>query len=232
MTKKLDKLLEVFYKKTGSCLGKAQSHPDEEMLACYSDNKLSEKDSLEVSSHLTSCAFCAEAFLAQLRTAGWRKYNISFGLLARLKAISGSAGDSVFEIVLKNTGKIFDLLYTNGQVLLGQEIIPIGDLRSRNIQDFRDTVSIVKDIDNIRVEIKIDSSSAGYFDITVSVKNKKTSKLLKDYRVTLIKSDTQLESYIIERGAVTFEHISLGKYSVEISSQESKLANVTLDIKI
>ncbi|MCX5713137.1 MAG: hypothetical protein NTY47_08820 [Candidatus Omnitrophica bacterium] len=232
MSDRLRQLLKVFDKKHCSCLKEAKGHPNEEMLACYADNRLAEQDAKNISDHLAACASCADALLTQLRIANGKNYSVSAELLARLKAIAGTAGNSAFEIVLKNAEKIFEIIYTNGQVLLGQEMIPAQDLRSRQIKDFRDTVSIVKDIENIRLEIKVDSTSAGYFNVTVSAKNKKTSKILKDYRVTLLKADAELESYIIERCAVTFEHVSLGRYNIDISSQESKLASVTLDIKI
>jgi uncharacterized protein YjbK len=54
---------------------------------------------------------------------------------------------------------------------------------------------------------------------------------MKDLRVTLIKDDVELESYITDSGKVTFEHVLLGRYSVEISSVDNKIASVILDIK-
>lgn len=231
MAEKLPKLLKMFYKKNGSCLIMPQGHPDEETLACFAQNLLSGPESLEVSSHLQSCSFCAEALLAQIRVARGKNYNLPQELRAKLKLIADSEKGRLFEIILKNAEKIFELIYTNGQVLMGQEMIPMQGLRSRNIRDFKDSVLIVKDINNIRVEVKIDSCSRGCFNVTVSVRNKKTLKLLKDCRVSLIQSGAELESYVIDKTAVTFEHVLLGKYSLEVSSQDSGLADISVDIK-
>lgn len=232
MPENISRLLRAFYKKNGSCLPTQQDHPDEEMLASYFEGKLPAEKLSRISEHLAGCALCAELFLVQARVAGGRNYPVSARLVSRLKNIAGLPDNSALEIILKSAEKVFELLYTNGKVLLGQELIPMPGLRSRNIKDFRDTVSIVKDIDNIRIEIKIDSCAKGYVNITAGAKNKKTAKLLKDYRISLIQSDAELESYVIDKTAVTFEHVLLGKYSLEISSEDSKLANVSVDIKL
>jgi hypothetical protein len=56
--------------------------------------------------------------------------------------------------------------------------------------------------------------------------------LIKDLRVTLIRDDTELESYLSDSGKVVFEHVLLGKYMVEISNIENKLAMIEIDIKV
>ncbi|MFA6349474.1 MAG: hypothetical protein WCY12_00910 [Candidatus Omnitrophota bacterium] len=232
MPEKLEELLKTFYRKNKPVLKIGQGHPGEDVLACYSEGRLSSEELSKVSEHLAGCVLCAEAFLTQLRVAGGKKYNIPYELRARLKAIAGRTADSVFEIVLKSAGNVFELIYSNGQVLLGQDLIPMQDLRSRNIKDFRDTVSMVKDVESIRIEIKINSCAKGYFNVIVSARNKKTSKLLKDCRVSLIQSESELESYILDKSAVAFERVLLGKYRLEISSQESKIADISVDIKL
>jgi hypothetical protein len=65
----------------------------------------------------------------------------------------------------------------------------------------------------------------------VLVKEKESQKVIKDLRVTLLREDLELESYLNDFGKVVFENVLLGKYTVEISTLESKLASVLLEIK-
>ena len=102
----------------------------------------------------------------------------------------------------------------------------------RSIKDFKDEVTILKDFRDVRVEVKIESRKTKDFNVLIVVKQRVTQELLKDLRVTLLKDDVELESYLTDSGSVTFEHISLGKYSVEISSSDNKLAVVLLDVKV
>ena len=59
-----------------------------------------------------------------------------------------------------------------------------------------------------------------------------TQKLIKNLRVGLLKEGKELESYLAESGQAAFEQIKPGKYDLEISGQEKKVASISLDIKI
>ena len=137
----------------------------------------------------------------------------------------------ILEIILKLKEKALELLNTTGDILVGQELVPAPVLRSRQMKDFKDEVTILKDFKDIRVEVKIENKHGEFFNVTVMVKEKETQKVIKDLRVCLLKDELELESYLNDAGKVTFEHILLGKYTVEISTLENKLASILLDIK-
>ena len=120
---------------------------------------------------------------------------------------------------------------TTGDILVGQEFVPAPVLRSRKAKDFKDEVTILKDFKDIRVEVKIENKVGEAFDLTVLVKEKESQKVIKDLRVTLLRGDLELESYLNDPGKVIFENVLLGKYTIEISTLESKLASVLLEIK-
>ena len=115
---------------------------------------------------------------------------------------------------------------------MGREFLPAPILRSRNIKEFKDEVTILKDFKDIRVELKLENKGRQAFDLTVIVKEKETQKTIKDLRVTLLKQDLELESYLNDSGKVIFENILLGRYTVEILKLEAKLAAILIDIKI
>jgi len=208
-------------------------HPDEETLACFLEGRLSKEENDRIKAHLVSCGNCAEAVALNLGMETAEIKEVPAELLGRVKDLLDSQNrPSVLEIVLRFKGKLLEILNTTGDILVGQELIPAPVLRSRSIKDFKDEVTILKDIQDVRVEVKIENKGAGIFNLMVMVKQKQTQKIIKDLRVTLLKDDLELESYLTDTGSVTFEHVLLGKYRVEVSTLENKLASILLDIKV
>ena len=78
----------------------------------------------------------------------------------------------------------------------------------------------------------LESYRAREFNLTITARERQTQRIIKDLRVSLFRADLELESRLSDTGAVTFEHVLLGKYAVEITSAENKLASVSLDIKV
>ena len=210
-----------------------EAHPDEEALACFLEGRLAKEENERIRAHLLSCDDCIEAVALNLGMETIEAKEVPAELLGRVKDLFvAQSNPPVLEIVLRFKEKLLELLHTTGDILVGQELIPAPILRSRSIKDFKDEVTILKDFQDIRVEVKIENKGAGGFNLIVMVKQKQTHKLIKDLRVTLLKDDLELESCLADTGAVTFEHVLLGKYKVEISTLENKLASVLLDIKV
>lgn len=234
MQDKLEKLIKEVYKKWKEGYSDIQGlHPDEESFACFLEGRLSKKENEQIKAHLISCNSCAEAFAIQLRLREIETKDVPEELLRLLKNLMKPEDRmSILEIMLKLKEKAIDVLNTTGDVLVGQELMPAPLLRSRRIKDFKDEVTILKDFKDIRVEVKIENKGGKHFDLNVVAKEKETQKIIKDLRVTLLKDDLELESYLTDSGKVIFEHVLLGKYTVEISHFENKLASILLDIKI
>jgi hypothetical protein len=154
-------------------------------------------------------------------------------LLGRVKGLFDSQSETApLEIALRLKEKLLEILNTTGDILVGRELVPAPVLRTRSIKNFKDEVTILKDFKDIRVEVRIENKGAGAFNLIVTAKQKLDLKIIKDLRVTLLKDDLELESYLTGSGSVTFEHVLLGRYKVEISTLENKLASVLLDIKV
>ena len=148
------------------------------------------------------------------------------------KLINAEISARSLDIILRVKDRFLEVLNTTGDVLVGQELVPAAVLRSRQINDFRDEVSILKDFGDIRVEAKIITRSEGVFTLSVLIKNMQTLQVIKDLRVSLIKGETELESYLSESGKVVFEHVLFGKYTVEISATSERMASLSIDIKV
>ncbi|MDD5653609.1 MAG: hypothetical protein PHT31_05585, partial [Candidatus Omnitrophica bacterium] len=179
-----------------------------------------------------SCESCAEALAMQLKLQESSAEDIPEDLLAKVKKLLPTEGKAqLLEILLRLKQGIFELLHTSGDVLVGQELVPAALLRSRKIEKFRDEITILKDFSDLRAEIKIENKPDNYFDLTVIVKDKLTAEVLKDIRISLMRGDLELASYLSESGKVIFEHIQPGKYTIELFDIEKKLAGILLDIE-
>lgn len=233
MQDRLEKLIKVVYKKWKTERPTTQqTHPDEETLVCFLEGRLSQKENEQIKLHLISCEDCAEVFVIQARLKTTEEKAMPEDLLERMKdLVSLQDKTSILEIILKFKEKILELVSTSGDILVGQELVPAPVLRSRRTKDFKDEITILKDFKDIIVEAKIENKGGQVFDLTVVIKEKKTQKIIKDLRVTLLKDDVELESYLADSGKVTFEHILLGKYTIEIENLENKLVSILLDIK-
>ncbi len=232
MPEKIDKIMRAIYRSYKAEKVEAGPHPDEETLLCFLENRLSAEEAREVEEHLLACDRCAEIMAVQMRLEPEETRDVPAELLTRVKnLVEKQSEGALLEIFLKLKNKALEILSTTGDILVGQELMPAPVLRSRKISDFKDEVTILKDFPDIRVEAKIENKKGEAFSLTVVVKEKATQKVMKDLRVTLLKEDIELESYLSDSGRVTFEHVLLGNYTVEISSIEHKLASILLDIK-
>lgn len=234
MYDKLEQLIKLVYKKWKRDYRPAEKlHPDDEAWACFLEGTLPKGENERIKKHLISCEACVEAFAVQLKLNPIYNERVPEELIARAKnlVVPQRNALSIAEITIKLGVKALEILSATGDILVGEELVPVPVLRSRNIKEFKDEITILKDFKDIRVEIKIENKGGRAFDLVVFVKDKQTHRVIKDLRVTLLKEDLELESYLSRTDKVTFEHILAGKYIVEISNIEHKIASILLDIK-
>ena len=232
MQDKLETLIcEVYKKWKEGLISPSDSHLDEEALVCLLEARLDKKESEPLIGHLLSCQECLEKFVVSLKSETSAE-DVPEELLERIKSgVYLQEKQDWLEIALKFKEKMLEIINTTGDVLVGQELVPSAVLRSRSIKEFKDEINIRKDFKDITVEVKVENKGANAFNLNILVRQKGTQKISKGLRATLLKDDLELESYITESGTVSFEQIPLGKYAVEISSVEEKLAALLVDIK-
>ena len=228
----LEKTIRSVYKSWKGKMSRAiGEHPNEETMACFLESRLSSQESEEVQAHLVSCRDCSGAFALALGLKP-EEQDVPEELLSRVRnLINLENKDTLLEIILRVKEKIFEVLHTTGDIIVGQELVPAAVLRSRNIRDFKDEVRILKDFPDMRVEVRLENKGADVFDAQICVKDRLTQRPLKDARITLCREDVELESFLAGSGLVTFEHVTLGVYRIEITTTEQKSAAVRLDIK-
>jgi hypothetical protein len=234
MGDKIERLIGAVYKGWKKIHVKgADAHPDEETLACFLDGGLSGEENERLQEHLVVCDACSQACALSLNAEAAELKEVPGELLDKARSILSLKNKPLaLEVFLRLKENILEIIKVNGDILFGQELVPAVLLRSRNIKDFKDEVIILKDFQDIRVEIKIENKGGKCFNLLLQAKQKRVPYLLKDLRVTLIRDGLELESYLSETGSVNFEHVLLGKYKLEIASLENRLALVILDVKV
>jgi len=232
MPYKLEQFIKRVYRGWKAKQPEAEArHPDEETLACFLEGRLAVAEAQKLKLHLISCDSCAEAVALGIGLTPEAK-EVPVEELERLKAtLRPKEQINIWEVVLQLKEKALEILSTTGDVLVGRELVPVPVLRSRKIKEFKDEVTILKDFRSIRLEAKIENKRGKAFSVTIMAKERETSKVLKDLRITLLKDDVELESYVADSGSVIFDNVLLGKYTLEVSNIDDKLATLLLDVR-
>ena len=249
MTNYFEQIAKIIYRewKTANRFT-GQNHPSAENLACFLEDKLSLPDKSLIQKHLLSCGVCAEYLSTQLKIQPHLSLDVPAPLLEKVKKLAGQeAGENLLEIFLKLKEKALEIIQTTGYVLLGQELVSDPVLRSRKKNEFKEEVSILKDLQQIRVMAKIQNKSTKSFNLTVTVKDKQghwpqghglasnsqSQEMHRNLRITLIRDGIELESYITDSaGSSFFENILPGSYVVELSRQDQKEAVIDLKVEV
>lgn len=209
-----------------------QEHPDAESLACFLEGSLPEQDKKLIQKHALQCDLCSEYLSTQLKIQPHLSLDVPAPLLDKIRKLAEESGQGNFlEIFLQLRDKTLEIIRTTGDVLFGQELIPAPLLRSRQINEFKDEVSILKDLQRIRVMIKVQNKSTKCFNLTVTVRDKPGLVVDKNLRVALIQGGVELESYIMDSENILFENILPGDYQLEISRKEENEALIDLRVK-
>ncbi|MCX7661787.1 MAG: hypothetical protein N2Z79_03785 [Candidatus Omnitrophica bacterium] len=212
---------------------KSLTHPDEEELVCFLEDRLSEEEKRNIRRHIIDCSICAQNLATRLSIGEeFKEMHVSSALIEKIKEIIDAQTENFIEIILKLKGKVLELIYTQADVLLRNELLPAPVLRSKNIKDFDSEIYFLRDFAELRIEIKIEARPQNLFDLSLIVKDKKTNQIIKDLRVSLFKDQLEIESYITSTGKISFENLKPATYKIEISSIESKFATIFLEVRI
>ncbi len=234
MSQDLEKLVKEVYKKWKRRFTiKRGNHLDEEDSLALISGGLSLKKAAKFKNHILFCEKCAESFALSIKLLKIQEIEPPDKLLdSTWELINKEISERRLDIFLTVKDKLLKLLNTTGDVLVGQELISAAVFRGKKTKVFQNAVVIYKDFKTIKVEVGIEAKEKGSFSLQVSLKEKTAQKTGKDLRISLIKDNLELESYLSLTGKVVFEHVLFGRYTVEISSLTEKVAEIILDIKV
>ncbi|MFA6358095.1 MAG: hypothetical protein WCY09_05460 [Candidatus Omnitrophota bacterium] len=234
MLNNLEKIIRFIYREWKTNFRfVVQDHLSEEDLICFLENKFTAKDKQIIQKHLVSCDVCAEYISVQLKIKPHLSLDVSKALLEKIeKLVMEDVKENLIEIFLKLKDQALEIIQTTGDVLVGQELVPAPVLRSRQINEFKEEVSILKDLKQVRILAKITNKNSQSFNLTITVKDKVSQKFYEGLRITLIKDTIELESYIVDSGNSFFENILPGEYVIQVSKQDQNIAVINLKVKV
>ena len=231
MNDKLEALIKQVYRRRKKQVKPKGAHLDEQDLACFLEGRLDEAEKELIKEHLVTCEICVEALALNLEAEKAELKEVTADLLIGAEKVLNLKGRPlVLDVILRLKENMFEIINATGDILLGQELVPAPVLRSRNIKDFENEITILKDFKDIGLELKVEYKKGEYSNVLVKCWRKQGAGSLKELRVTLIRDGLELESYLSESGSVTFEHVLLGRYALEVTSPEGKLASVLLEM--
>ncbi len=233
MAERFERLVKIIYREWKQAnLFTGNEHPDEESLASFIEDTLPQAQKKLIQEHVLKCELCSECLSMPLKIQPHLSLDVPAGLLEKIKKlVQEGVRENLLEIFIKLKDKALEIIQTTGDVLLGQELVPAPVLRSRKISEFKEEVSILKDLQQIRIIAKIQNKTAKSFNLAIAVKDKAALKSDKNLRVTLMKEGLELESYVNESGSCLFENILPGDYLVEVSRQGQREALIDLKVK-
>lgn len=207
-------------------------HPDEDIFAAFIEHRLSEEKEREVKEHILLCERCSEIAAVSVSAAQPPLQNPPPGYLAKVRSLEAFKRVSgLLELVVRIREKALDMVYSSGDLLVGQELLPASVFRTRISSDFVREITALKDFSRVRVRVHLERQETNAVKSAVTVTSKQSHKCVRDIRITLLRDAVEMESYVTNTGSVVFENMLIGAYVVEVASPDEKLAVVLLEIQ-
>jgi hypothetical protein len=225
---KIIKMVYGFFKKKESFSFKFRC-PDEETLGAFLEGRISGFKSKRIKIHILNCKRCLQVIsLFDLKETR----NVPAYLIERIYQIieEKKTLPYIFEIVIRFKEKGLSIIRSGADVILGNEVLPLAVLRSKNIEELNQELSLVKELDNLRVEINLKKKEEEKLDLTVHLLDKKTLEIPKGLSVSLFKADKELESYYPVKSRLIFEGLSPGEYELRIEKDLKELGKIKLEV--
>ena len=201
--------------------------PDEETLVSFLEGRLSKSKSLKLQEHILNCKKCAEVVsLFELK----EEKDVPQYLIERVKGLFKERKEVPLwlELAIALKEKGLSIIKSNADILLGNEILPLPVLRSRNIELIEKPLSLISDFGDIRIQIEINKTEKTKIKLTVFLLDKKSLKPLEDVRIGLFKQNREIESYSLHKGNAVFEDLEFGEYEIKVSKDLETLGLIKL----
>lgn len=234
MADQLERLVRMAFARWKSGQPRASVHPDEETFSLAMQGKLTHGEQAAFEEHLAACDACAETAGVFLQAAQAETADVPAEILARAQGLAAGAGragavEDVFEVAIRLKDALIELVRSSGDVLIGQEYIPAAVLRSREQFEFTGAFTIVKDCAVFRCQIGIERAAAAQLRLRVAVFDRQSARPVSDVRFTLSARGVELESRFADNGAIVFEAVPAGVYTISVEDSTGRVAKIHLE---
>ena len=205
--------------------------PDEEILVCFSEGRLSKSDSARIKEHLISCRHCSEAVSLFCQRFEEQREVPEF-LVKKVKdLVKQKPLPNILNLILVLKEKALQILESSGDVVLDNEIIPLPVLRSRQISEFPEEIRLIKEFKDIKVTLFVQKRDKDKIRINLNLVDKVSLMPIENLRMVLLKDAQELESYEAASGSVVFDKVGFGRYNIQIMRKHEELGAINLEIK-
>ena len=210
--------------------------PDEEMLADYIENRISNDDRTEMDAHLSDCDRCLQTFIT-----------VEGLVRSRDRIQLGTVPSRVTEAALHLVENHGSLSYGSMRIKLKRYLImlyrrlshffrwtPWGDWHLAPIRGSKKVISenlvhINKTFEEIGTEIEIEKTGSGKANIRVKFTESVPKN--KGIRVTLNRGEREISSQPFNGDYVLFEEVPFGHYGLTFSRNGVMLGKYLFEIK-
>jgi hypothetical protein len=229
---KWDRLIgDVWKRIRGESLVEREPCIDEEILACYNENLLDEKEREKVEKHLLKCKHCLELVLQyqRVKEAAAQEELLAVPASTLKKAIDLVPEEklSFFDVVLNFVKETINVISNPLNLPLSLEPAPVS-VRGIEHRAPQTTARITKSLPTLELQVEVEGVEKKTVDLRVGTLDLSDKKPKPGLRVSLFDMERELASYISEEGWVLFEDLSYGKYIIKIKDNGKTVGQTSL----
>ena len=176
--------------------------------------------------HCRNCLSCLKGILDQSENEAL--FQKTMGLMDRLET---RAKENVFDVVIKVSKRIYEVITTTGEVLGMPALAPSRGEEAAGEE--REPVRIIKEFDDppISVQVSFGKQQKGRdIDLCISLLNRQLDEFISGIEVILTSSGKKQTGETNENGEAAFLIPGHGKYRVDIIDGGDKIANLNVTI--
>jgi hypothetical protein len=234
MDKPMEFLIKQLLSRANASTGqRAGAHLDEEDFAGLLDAVVPQDDRRRLQQHIVDCPDCSRTLTLLIRQVQDQQvYEPSLLKIEQIRTmVMTMLRQAVLQVTIAVEGARLSLRQTDGDVIRGSEIMPLGIYRTRYGVLGEESVTVVKETPAGVITMTMVSSHEAGVNVAVSCCDQVTKKCCADTRFTLLQGQRELESRLAASGSCSFERIPSGEYRIDILSSSGVLASVTLGIE-
>lgn len=200
----------------------------DEVIASYVEGKLPLAEKENIDRHVSLCPLCRQLLAAQSYVALRQKEEglaqVPLDITRRAKdLVPDVLASNILQIAVEFSKQVLEVIKTNGMIIASPQLA----LRNGKAAEAK-LLFIRKELGCLQVEAEISQQDDDLN--TVIVKLKQDGRLVQDARITLLKENQEIESYISLNGEAVFSDLPQGYYRIEISRPEGIFGSIFLNL--
>lgn len=207
---------------------------DEELLACYLENLLSEAEKRKVEEHLSVCDKCLDLFLimhkVKLQAEVAEPLVLPKKVVQRLEAVmpGGKKGlvAAIADLLLTCVNLIKSFLDTLVTIDLSPQTI-----RGKVAAGTQEGLVFVRQFGDVKIKLRLERVAKNRYELLLRAFSADDRLITQGLRVSLIQKTRELASNRMEEGEAHFEGIRPGKYKLRVLRNTSIVGELPLSIK-